>query len=243
MNVQGVEIHDYRAQMKRAKWSIGVRTKTLYLTVHYNGPPVNGVGNPESEITQLIGDSKWHMRPGALGAGNGGDGIQYHGATLSDGTHIQLRDLNAQLWHCHNVEGNKFSLSWHVPIGGKQEMTAIQQNALFADLIPSMMKEYGFDRFAVRGHMEWHPTSCPGTIMPLIKAWRTHSQYFVTQSEVNVREKPDSRTPAKLLRVLPQGVTFKAVAITEGAAYNYNKYYVLHPNGGYIHTSVLKGVE
>lgn len=223
--------------MKRANWSIGVRPRTRYFTVHYNGPPVKAFGNPQGEIAQLQFDAVWHMRPGGVGAVNGADGIQYHGATLSDGTNLQLRNWNAKLWHCGNFTGNEESVAWQIPIGGAQRATEIQLHNLFNIVIPSFQHEYGILVVNIKGHMEWKATDCPGTLQPLILDWRSRNSgilelaYYQTLVNVNVRESPEvqSAYPGNIAldgsAVIPAGTRFAVDKIVFGTIYhNVNTY-------------------
>lgn len=189
---------DYRSRMPRAKWSIGTRSATLFFTIHYNGPSVKAAGNPAGEIAQLQFDAAYHMRPGALGSPIGGDGIQYHGATLSNGINLQLRDWLAKLWHCGNATGNAQSVAWHIPIGGTQQPTNAQLHQLYNVVIPAFQREYRFVYTNVKGHREWKQTDCPG--IPLFNSlmdWRANHatpaplMWYKTLANVYVRESPE----------------------------------------------------
>lgn len=174
--LNSIKITDYRHKLKRASWSIGKRKKGdkwIYITVHYNGPPVKGAGNPSLELAQLQVDSRWHTRAGAFGSKRGGDGLMYHGYTDCNGDNYQTRDYNDLLWHSGNTIGNGHSLAWHVPIGGDQHPTAKQLTGLFA-VLEALRSEYGISYANIKGHKEWSKTDCPGD--PLHSAlvrWRT----------------------------------------------------------------------
>ena len=221
---------DYRAKMPRAKWSIGTRVETMYFTLHYNGPAVTGFGNRSKEIAQLQFDAVYHMRAGALGAPSGGDGIQYHGATLSDGLNLQLRDWPAKLWHCGNFEGNNKSIAWHLPLGGYQSPTNEQVHQVFDIVIPAFMNAYNIKYVNVKGHKEWKSTDCPGKVMPFLLDWREdHAQlprllYYTTLANVKVRESPeimpnDANVALDGTAVIPMGTTFAVDKIVDGVPF------------------------
>jgi hypothetical protein len=173
LTLKNLTLDDTRGKIKRAGWSIGTRRATRYFTLHFNGPPVKAFGNPVGEFAQLQFDATYHMRPGALGSKRGGDGIQYHGATLSNGRNVLLRDWNAMLWHCGVTEGNAYSIAWHVPIGGNQQPTQAQIKSVFEVVIPCVLGQYGIWYKGVRAHMEWKATNCPGVpLMRILSEYR-----------------------------------------------------------------------
>lgn len=244
---------DYRSKMARAKWSIGIRPRTRYFTIHYNGPAVAGFGNEAREIAQLQFDATYHMRPGALGAVNGGDGIQYHGATLSTGKNLQLRDWNAMLWHCGNYVGNSESIAWHIPIGGFQNATLVQLNNLFNIVIPAFMREYNIEYVNIKGHKEWKPTDCPGTLYREILNWRTdHAQprllYYKTLANVYVRESPEiqlnkANVALHGTALITKDTIFTVDKLIEGVPYDNVKTYVHRADGlGFMlnHSALLQ---
>lgn len=221
---------DYRSKMPRAKWSIGTRAATMYFTIHYNGPAVTAFGSRTREIAQLQFDATYHMRPGALGAASGGDGIQYHGATLSDGLNLQLRDWAAMLWHCGNYTGNRLSIAWHLPLGGYQNPTDAQLHQLFDIVIPAFQAAYEIKYVNVKGHKEWKATSCPGNIFPRLLDWRhEHAQlprllYYTTLANVKVRESPEikadnSNVALNGTAIIPAGTTFAVDKLVQGKEY------------------------
>lgn len=242
---------DYRSYMPRAKWSIGTRPATRYITLHYNGPRVNGFGNRSREIAQLQFDATYQMRPGALGAASGGDGIQYHGATLSDGLNLQLRDWEAMLWHSGNYVGNTQSIAWHVPLGGYQQPTQAQLKSLFDVVIPALMHAYAIPVANVKGHREWKATDCPGTLFPYLLQWRAdHAalRWFVTLANVKVRESPEikadnSNVALHGTAIIPAGTTFAVDKLVEGKPYLGVSTYVHRADGlGFmlLHPDLLK---
>ena len=167
-------IHDIQATMPRAAWSIGLRhAAPRYLTLHYNGPPVASRGNVQGELAQLQADARYQMRPGALGSATGGDGLQYHVVVLSDGGIYQTRDLDATLWHCGHVQGNRWSLAIHLPLGGTQDATAAQWAGL-TQLFDWLRQTYAIPVTRILGHKEWGTSVCPGpTLMRRLISWRT----------------------------------------------------------------------
>jgi hypothetical protein len=200
-------------------------------TLHYNGPAVKAAGNPQGEIAQLQFDATWHMRPGALGATNGGDGLQYHGATLSNGINLQLRDWWALLWHCGNQIGNLRSIAWHVPIGGFQQPTDAQLHQVFGVVIPAFQREFHITHVEIKAHKEWKSTDCPGVpLMAALLRWRDTFDitvpvtWYRTLVNVFVRETPEIQ-PLKAnvalngTALIEKGTTFAVDAIVRGTPY------------------------
>lgn len=244
---------DYVMQLPRyvdlpfATWRIGKRRTTRYVTIHWNGPRVPGFGYRALERAQIKSDARWHMRPGALGAKSGGDGIQYHGGTYSDGYSEQYRDWNDLLWHCANFEGNEQSISWHCPLGGDQEPTRAQLEEL-TRIIDGLRARFNVEVSHVRGHLEWSSTGCPGTVMPFVRAYRdAHMarpiQWFKTIYNANVRTAPDVHSAIALngAAVTPKGTKVAIGAIIEnGVPYNGNATYGWRADGlGFYHISVI----
>lgn len=239
--------------MPRANWSIGTRRDTRYFTVHYNGPSVPTFGYPNGEKDQLRSDARYQMKPGALGAPSGGDGIQYHGATFSNGENAQLRDWADLLWHCRNAEGNNYSISWHLPLGGDQQPTDRQIEALRV-VIDAFRRQYPkIAVTAVKGHKEWASTSCPGSIMPFIQAYRAAGTfgkgiiYYKTLVNANCRIAPDVSAPIALngTAITPAGTIFGVDANNVvGAPYKGDNIYVHRADGiGFYHHSVVSALE
>jgi hypothetical protein len=234
--------------LPRASWTIGTRALTTHLTVHYNGPAVPSFGNIRGELDQIRSDARWHMRPGAFGVPGGADGIQYHGGTLSDGSQWRFRDLQDMLWHCGNAYGNKASLAWHLPLGGKQVPTSKQLRALFY-VFNAARIIYGIKHVNIVGHREWKSTECPGTIFPSILDYRNKAMYntpivaYKTTYNANCREAPDVNSAIALngQAVYPAGTIFAADEIKEnGVPYNGNPVYVHRADGvGFFHITVV----
>jgi hypothetical protein len=195
--------------------------------LHYNGPAVAGFGNPRAERDQMIFDARYHMRAGALGSPRGGDGLQYHGGTFSDGSNWQFRDWAAKLWHAGNFEANEYGLAWHVPLGGNQTPTRKQRIGVFL-AIAAARKVYPKIIIAnVRGHKEFKHTLCPGNAFGAIvldyREGRAEVeqpgavQWFVTTYRANTREAPSIRAPIALggMAVWAAGVQFPVDQIIE----------------------------
>lgn len=229
-------------KLARARWAQPHRKRTRYITVHYNGPPVRGAGNPAAERAQLQFDAGYHMRPDVLKA----DGIQYHIGILSNGEILLLRDLRDRLWHCGNALGNAESVAIHIPIGTGQYPTQSQTQALTSTL-ETLRAEYGVHVTNLRGHIEWKQTACPGApLSAYIAAYRdakmhgTAYTWFRTTDNANVRFMPDVRS--RIEYVIPKGTRIAVTRIVEnGVPHNGNASYVqLADNSGYIHLSIVR---
>lgn len=234
----------------RANWTIGRRAATRYFTVHYNGPSVPGFGYPKLEADQIRSDARWQMRAGALGAKSGGDGIQYHGGTFSDGSNWLFRDIFDLLWHCRNFEGNSFSISWHLPLGGAQQPTSAQIRSLYA-VIDACRSAFGIPAVAVKGHKEWASTDCPGNVMPYVFDYRnTHTlgtaiQWYKTIVNANCREAPDitAKIALKGKAITKADTIFGVDAVVKGTPYNNDPFWVHRADGvGFYHMSVVKSL-
>ncbi|RRR69564.1 MAG: N-acetylmuramoyl-L-alanine amidase [Candidatus Viridilinea halotolerans] len=197
-------IRDIRAHIPRAAWSIGSRAGApRYLTLHYNGPVVRQ-RTPAGEVAQLVANARHHMRPGALGATSGGDGLQYHLAVLSDGDVVQCRDLGDMLWHCGHRVGNPWSLSIHLPLGGQQDATAAQW-AQTTQLFDALRTAFAIPKERILGHQEWGRSACPGPLlMTRLVRWRNAApatpltQTLTTRTATAIHEGPSSRFPVAL---------------------------------------------
>lgn len=254
MIIGGIDI-PLLANVPRANWSIGVRTDTRYFTVHYNGPRVPGFGYVKAEQDQIRSDARWHMRPGALGSKNGGDGIQYHGGTFSDGSNALFRSIHDQLWHCGNYEGNLYSISWHIPLGDTQQPTAAQIRGMYQAIDAFRRMYTKIAVTGVKGHKEWKNTLCPGSVFPYVIDYRnTHTfgkpvQYFKTKVNANCRIAPDVRSPIALngTAITARGTEFAVDAIVNGYPYSptgkpqdLDPQYVHRADGiGFYHMSVV----
>lgn len=234
--------------LPRATWTIGTRQLTTHLTIHYNGPAVPSYGNIRGELDQIRADARWHMRPGAFGVPSGADGIQYHGGTLSDGSQWRFRDQQDMLWHCGNAYGNKASLAWHCPIGGKQYPTSKQLRGLYY-VYNAARIAYGIKRVSIVGHREWKATECPGNLFPPTLDYRNQATYgtpivfYKTIYNANCREAPDVNSPIALggTAVFPSGTIFAVDEIVEnGVPHNGDPTYVHRADGiGFFHISVV----
>lgn len=255
MPLDSVEIRDLRPKLKvipgrasRVKRDGAVTS----LTLHYNGPPVSGVGTPKRELRQIIDvDVPNHQQ--RLGA----DSLMYHLVVLSDGTIYQTRDLDLIAWHCRNHDGNHHSLAIHLPVGGTQRATKRQWDATTA-LFDALIDEYDLDgRRAVKGHLEWAATECPGTLlMDRLRAWRagdaqrpTGAGFYRVKRDVSaarIRTGPGRNFPVALdglARMWP-GDLLDADKVVEGEAIGDEKRWVHRRDGlGYVHMSLVRAVK
>jgi len=247
-----LKITDWRSKIPRKDWSIGIRSKTDAITIHYNGPEVATSNQSGSGLlNQMIADAQWQMRPGGLGSADGGDGIQYHYVIANDGLIYQLRDATAKLWHCGDSDGNAHSLSLHLPLGGSQNTTAVQWSATL-NLIKALMTDWNVKNARVLGHLEWPQSStiCPGPIiLPKLKAWRNdqESQGGVTHiikdvAAANIREGPGTTFPVALggKAVMFPGDTLVYDAIIKGQTIGGdNRWLHLSSSIGFVHVSLV----
>ncbi|NTV72556.1 MAG: N-acetylmuramoyl-L-alanine amidase, partial [Azonexaceae bacterium] len=183
---------------------------------------------PKGEVKQLIGDAKWQMRPGGLGAATGGDGLQYHYAVLSDGTIHQTRDAGDVLWHCGNSVGNQWSLSVHLPLGGQQDATEPQWAATLT-LFQWLASRHLIPVQRVLGHKEWKNTECPGPfLMRRLNRWRadapaTHINLRLeAAADIGIYEGPGMSFPIALqsTAVMKKGEQFTADAVLVGQRFS-----------------------
>ncbi|WP_054537109.1 peptidoglycan recognition protein family protein [Herpetosiphon geysericola] len=232
-------IQDFRASLPRATWSIGTRIgKPWYVTLHYNGPMVKN-RTPAGERAQLIFDAEYHMGP-YLNA----DGLQYHGAGLSDGAVLQCRSWDDILWHCGHRLGNAQSLAYHLPLGGNQDATDAQWTSAIAFFEWSMAM-WGIPRSNVRGHWEWNGSACPGPhLKRRLLAWRNNrlGRYEVITSDgANVRQAPT--TAAKIAVVYPRGHQFDVDSITRGQTIAGQNEWLHSADGrGFVHPTTVRKV-
>lgn len=249
---------DLRRDLPRRSWEIGRNAHKTTITLHYNGPAVANRTHA-AEIAQLIGDARYHMRPGGVGAANGADGIQYHLAILSDGTFYQLRDLDAELWHCANAAGNSSSIAIHLPLGGTQDATAPQWQA-FGVLSDALIADYRMaGRSAVRGHREWPrsdgkpQSTCPGPLlMARLIDWRQTRtsepaclRFRVIVDVVNIREGKGTQYPVALhgTATLARGTVFDASEIVIGTPVAGDPRWVHRADQiGFVHMSCVEQV-
>ena len=262
MKLTNLDILDLRSRLPRASWSIGSQTVKMSATLHYNGPPVKAFGSRNGEIAQLVADAHWHMRPVAFGAGEPGDGLQYHFAVLSDGTICQCRDLDAVLWHCANQTGNASSLSVHLPLGGAQDATELQWQRTTA-LFDALGAQFKFGRTKVVGHQEWAKyivvnnklvavpnSACPGPIlMKRLRAWRESKllqNWRVLYDDSNIREAPTSQSPIALQgkAKVNAGQTFVGDEMCLGEYIGGTNHWIHRADGlGFVHRSLLEPVS
>lgn len=230
-------IEDFRRKLPRATWSIGKRRgKPRYLSLHYNGPPVQN-RTPAGERAQLIFDAEYHMGP-YLSA----DGLQYHAAGLSDGTLLQCRDWESILWHCGHKTGNAQSLAYHLPLGGNQDATPVQWESTIL-FFEWAMAEWDIPRQNVRGHWEWNGSACPGPhLKRRLLAWRedlTGRYEVIDPTGANVRQAPT--TTATIATVYPYKHQFSVDSIKTGQVLGGDNIWLHSVDGlGFIHRSTVR---
>lgn len=210
------------------------------LTLHYNGGTValhnSASATTEHWIEHLIGVASYHVGKvwGYVDKRKTipiyGHGIMYHFAVLPSGVILQMRDLDEELWHCSNAEGNRTGLACHFPMGGNQAPT-VAQWASFGTLALAAGADYGFGIGRIFGHTEWKkyaenaagvlvevPNSlCPGdVIMPMLREWRAQPsgivvpaapqmRFLTTLFKANVRTGPAITYP--VVMEMPKGKT------------------------------------
>ena len=246
-----LEIHDLRPRLKVNPGAKSRRKRVGNVTgatLHYNGPAVAGAGTPAREIRQLVDiDVPWQQK--SLGA----DSLMYHFAVLSDGSIQQTRDLDLIAWHCRRRDGNEHSLAVHLPLGATQRPSARQWNATVA-LLEGIIAEYGLaGRSAVKGHLEWASTECPGpALMPRLREWRDGAQrgadsallYRIRRdvSAARVRTSPTREAAIALdgrARMFP-GDVLDADAVEIGESIGGERRWARRRDGlGYVHLSLL----
>lgn len=250
MPLATLEIHDLRPQLdvKPGRRSRRRRRGEVSgATLHYNGPAVPGFGTPTRERRQLVEvDVPWQQQ--SLSA----DSLMYHFAVLSDGTIWQTRDLELIAWHCRNADGNEHHLAVHLPLGGMQRPTARQWDATTA-LFEAIIDQYDLaGRVAVKAHLEWASTECPGPVlMHRLRRWREgwtdadSAALFRIRRDISaarVRTGPTRDSAVALdgrARMFP-GDVLDADRVVEGEAIGRDNRWAHRRDGlGYVHMSLL----
>jgi len=244
-------IFDLRPQLKVIKSPSRRKRKgdVTHLTLHFNGPPVSGFGDPNRELRQVIDiDVPNHQ------IRIGGDSLMYHFVVLSDGSIYQTRDLDLIAWHTRDPEGNEHSLGIHLPLGGPQDATSAQWHAT-TDLFEALMDEYQLlSRSKVKGHKEWAgaSTECPSLLLTgRLKQWRSGDQSFDRPmlfrikpniALANVREGPGRDFPVALngAAIMWPGDTLTADKLVTGESIgSENRWAHRLDDVGFVHVSLL----
>lgn len=132
--------------------------------VHYSGGPVNQSGDT---LTILRSYAYHHLGP-YLREG----GIAYHYDVGTDARVRLCRDERAVLWHCSAWPHNATHTAVHVMLGGSQRATEAQLTALDS-LLAHLQARDGFGAAELLGHQEVSESSCPGTLMEWVYAYRS----------------------------------------------------------------------
>jgi hypothetical protein len=217
-------IIDLREQLPVARWRIGQQRRKTTVTAHYNGPEVGQQGRArEAWVTHLRWIADYHMHTTNAWKTWNSDGICYHFAITPDGDVFQLRDLDAELWHCGHEQGNEYSLAVHFPLGGNQQPTGAAW-AAFEALADALVDEYKMGgRAAVLGHSDWGTSTCPGPHIrrrladyrsePPTEWYRPARPYRVIRT-TKVQQAPDGSKDVAL--VLPAGEMVQIGALVRG---------------------------
>jgi hypothetical protein len=225
MTLAHLDIRDIRADLPTDNWQIGTCTDKTSVTWHYNGPPVPHQDRSiESWIEHLQGIARYHRDTVNAWKTWRADGICYHFAVLPDGTICQMRDLPVVLWHCGNEEGNTTSIAIHVPLGGNQQPSAAQRDALI-DLSDALLGEFRMrGRAAVKAHSEWSKSACPGPHLRRVlrdyrdeprTVWFRPARPYRVICTTAVQQAPDASKDVAL--VLPEGTTIEIGALVPGS--------------------------
>jgi hypothetical protein len=246
-----LNVQDLRSKLK-VKPSASRRARKgriTSLTLHYNGPRVAGFGNVDREINQIVNIDvpNHHSRIGA-------DSLMYHVCVLSDGSIHQTRDYELQAWHCRHQVGNDQSLAIHLPLGGNQDATQEQWDATLR-LFNALIADHGLPgRTAVKGHLEWAASECPGPLlMHRLRIYRAGEQavsppveggMYRIRSDISaalIRGEPN-RTSTIKGKMWP-GDRLEADAVVRGEKIGSEDRWLRRSDGwGYIHMSLARRV-
>lgn len=183
---------DVRQELIRSKTVPQVnRTRTHFLTIHYNGPSVGQV----SDMVLLKADAKFHVQT------RGWDGLAYHYAVGREPNLYQCRDHGARLNHSGVPLGNSESLAALVITGEGDPIKSDQFVRLHL-----LIRTLNIQPRWILGHQEWpRLTACPGA---LLRRWlyAYRSEYHepgvgITIVQANVRDEPD--VLSHIVRTLP----------------------------------------
>lgn len=245
---------DIRHLLPRQKWEIGRRPGApTSWTLHYAGaesPVPTAIQNDRQRLIAFIRDIYVPNHVKRIGA----DGLQYHFVVTAAGEILQCRDLNAELWHCANADGNLWSVAVHLPMGGTQQPTAIQW-ARAGALFDAGISEFRMaGRTVVRGHSEWPKfqkingrllqitnSECPGVVlMPRLRTWRTQANTrYRCITPATVRQGPGRAFP--IAATLAQGTIFEGDKVLSGVPVAGDARWVHRLDElGFVHMSALQ---
>lgn len=151
------------------------RTRHEWITFHYSAV-VYQDRRPAAERARVLDEARHHLAKNWAKAARPGepppppvyaDCYMYDWVVLSDGVCVRTRDVRdpRQLYHCGNSLGNTASLSVHVMLGGQQDLTQPQRQALFA-LFDQLRAEHHIPRERVVAHCEWPKAARAAVPMP-----------------------------------------------------------------------------
>lgn len=198
-------IENVTRQLPRRDWVIGRRSgKPTSATIHYEGSKAMPV-DPVKERRLLANDAAYHIQknwgsdPRKPVYGNG---LMYHFNVLSDGSILQSRELDEVLWHCGNKTGNANSIAIHLPIGGAQQPTRDQLNALWA-LCDGLIEKYNWaGRHHIFGHCEWPRANGPARLSRIYRPLAGQSLCPGRVVHTLLSAYRESSSAARLLRVV-----------------------------------------
>jgi len=220
---------DIRSQLARSTKVKQVnRTKTGYLTIHYNGP---SVGNTK-DLDLIKADARFHVNT------RGWDGLAYHYAVGRDGALYQTRDYAARLNHSGVPQGNSESLAVLVVTGEGDPLPQAQVNGL-----EQLIKQVGKGPRFLLSHQEWpRLTACPGALLTRwLRGYRAQfmqsSFHTTTLYSTNVRD--ESNVLSHLVRVEPKGTQHEGFLFLGHPFKGDSLWFNILGTTDYIHGSVL----
>lgn len=221
---------DLRAQLKRSSQVQQVnRTATRFITIHYNGPSVEGIPD---DVRLLKADAAFHVNT------RGWDGLAYHYAVGRDGTLYQTRDYEVRLNHSGVPLGNSESLAVFVATGEGDVLPVVQVTAL-----EQLIQQLAIHPRYVLGHQEWpRATACPGAkLMRWLNGYRQISsgeRIEVTSKYLaNVRDEPSILSHQ--LSQLPVGTRVHGIKTLGKPVKGDSLWVRLNGTQDYVHASAL----